>query len=373
MRSMLLLGNISVNNNLIVSKYLPSSLPVSRPCSLVGPSALREPPNCKYESQCTRIDWVMSSSTFNAQPGPHYAFKRIWCRNSWRSIHWSNQPHIRLVSWPSVCLLTTNMAGYSCEMDCKLRILKLARLYDAPKCHFPEPRRSVRRHHAVDWRIWVGAGDFMLWLFGPAGAGKTAIAKRIAEISADTSSLVPFSSPEHHLLGALKIVLSQRRNLAYQLDSWNRTHWRDPKCLFKDRPFYFYLRNDNDPSSNFWGHYSLLTCHTQSLYSFSLLHNNDSSCRSTAALFIIYTGSWNCRSRRFALACILEWCQRTVCSPNDPNHFSPQSKSCDASGLRLVFIQLLSLSFKFFMLGVSRSTTSSWVGKLQGGCGPSDL
>lgn len=27
--------------------------------------------------------------------------------------------------------------------------------------------------------------DFMMWLFGPAGAGKSAIAKRIAELAAE--------------------------------------------------------------------------------------------------------------------------------------------------------------------------------------------
>jgi adenylylsulfate kinase-like enzyme len=43
---------------------------------------------------------------------------------------------------------------------------------------------------------WVGESEsmrddnFLLWLFGPAGAGKTTIAKRIAEITADKNLLI---------------------------------------------------------------------------------------------------------------------------------------------------------------------------------------
>ena len=36
----------------------------------------------------------------------------------------------------------------------------------------------------------LGTDDLMLWLFGPAGAGKSAIAKRIAEIATEKGLLI---------------------------------------------------------------------------------------------------------------------------------------------------------------------------------------
>jgi hypothetical protein len=63
-------------------------------------------------------------------------------------------------------------------------------LYDAPKCH-PHTRVAV----LDDIMQWVCKSesereDFMMWLFGPAGAGKSAIAKRIAEIAAEKGLLI---------------------------------------------------------------------------------------------------------------------------------------------------------------------------------------
>ncbi|KAF8801648.1 hypothetical protein BYT27DRAFT_7197867 [Phlegmacium glaucopus] len=63
-------------------------------------------------------------------------------------------------------------------------------LYDAPKCH-PHTRVAV----IADIMQWVDEfqlveDDFMLWLFGPAGAGKSAIAKRIAEEAAKKGLLI---------------------------------------------------------------------------------------------------------------------------------------------------------------------------------------
>ena len=63
-------------------------------------------------------------------------------------------------------------------------------LYDAPKCH-PHTRVAV----LDDIMQWVSEYDlsrdeFMLWLFGPAGAGKSAIAKKIAEIAATKDLLI---------------------------------------------------------------------------------------------------------------------------------------------------------------------------------------
>ena len=63
-------------------------------------------------------------------------------------------------------------------------------LYDAPKCH-PHTRIAV----LDDIMEWVCESkstreDFMMWLFGPAGAGKSAIAKRIAEIATERGLLI---------------------------------------------------------------------------------------------------------------------------------------------------------------------------------------
>jgi len=62
-------------------------------------------------------------------------------------------------------------------------------LYDAPKCH-PHTRVAV----LDDIMKWVneseGKDDFIMWLFGPAGAGKSAIAKKIAELAAEKKLLI---------------------------------------------------------------------------------------------------------------------------------------------------------------------------------------
>ena len=63
-------------------------------------------------------------------------------------------------------------------------------LYDAPKCH-PDTRLAV----LDEIMQWVGESEsardeFILWLFGPAGAGKSAIAKKIAEIAASKGLLI---------------------------------------------------------------------------------------------------------------------------------------------------------------------------------------
>ncbi|KAJ3536258.1 hypothetical protein NMY22_g6111 [Coprinellus aureogranulatus] len=61
---------------------------------------------------------------------------------------------------------------------------------DAPKCH-PETRKAVQQ----DIRSWIGHGDDdeepkkILWLSGPAGSGKTAIAGSIAEACDDEGIL----------------------------------------------------------------------------------------------------------------------------------------------------------------------------------------
>ena len=63
-------------------------------------------------------------------------------------------------------------------------------LYEAPKCH-PHTRVAVLGD-IMQWvdESHVGADDLILWLFGPAGAGKSAIAKRIAEIATEKGLLI---------------------------------------------------------------------------------------------------------------------------------------------------------------------------------------
>jgi hypothetical protein len=52
--------------------------------------------------------------------------------------------------------------------------------YDPPKCH-PHTRRAVLKK-IMDWVKDAGKVDMFLWLYGPAGAGKSAIAQTIAEL-----------------------------------------------------------------------------------------------------------------------------------------------------------------------------------------------
>src|SRR5271168_2557695 len=89
-------------------------------------------------------------------------------------------------------------------------------LYDAPKCH-PHTRVAV----VDDIMNWVCKSelereDFMMWLFGPAGAGKSAIAKRIAEIAAEKGLLIAafFFSRSSSTRGTKDRLVA---TLAYQL------------------------------------------------------------------------------------------------------------------------------------------------------------
>jgi len=52
--------------------------------------------------------------------------------------------------------------------------------YDAPKCH-PRTRRAVLKK-IMDWAEDANKVALFLWLYGPAGAGKSAIAQTIAEL-----------------------------------------------------------------------------------------------------------------------------------------------------------------------------------------------
>jgi nucleoside-triphosphatase THEP1 len=61
-------------------------------------------------------------------------------------------------------------------------------LYDAPKCH-PHTRVAVL-DDILKWVECEAQDDFILWLFGAAGAGKSAIAKKIAELAAKRGLLI---------------------------------------------------------------------------------------------------------------------------------------------------------------------------------------
>ena len=52
--------------------------------------------------------------------------------------------------------------------------------YDLPKCH-PHTRRAVLKK-IMDWVKDPNKVTLILWLYGPAGAGKSAIAQTIAEL-----------------------------------------------------------------------------------------------------------------------------------------------------------------------------------------------
>ncbi|KDR82286.1 hypothetical protein GALMADRAFT_135644 [Galerina marginata CBS 339.88] len=55
-----------------------------------------------------------------------------------------------------------------------------AERYDPPKCH--EGTRQAILKEIADWVQDLGKEAFFLWLYGPAGAGKSAIAQTIAEL-----------------------------------------------------------------------------------------------------------------------------------------------------------------------------------------------
>ncbi|EEB89972.1 hypothetical protein MPER_11880 [Moniliophthora perniciosa FA553] len=58
--------------------------------------------------------------------------------------------------------------------------------YPPPQCH-PETRREVL-NLLTDW-IHDDSSDSVMWLYGPAGAGKSAIAQTIAEMAHDQDTL----------------------------------------------------------------------------------------------------------------------------------------------------------------------------------------
>ena len=60
---------------------------------------------------------------------------------------------------------------------------------DPPKCH-PNTRVAVI-NKIIDWaKGMIDMDTFILWLYGPAGAGKTAIARKAAELFAEHGLLL---------------------------------------------------------------------------------------------------------------------------------------------------------------------------------------
>ena len=62
---------------------------------------------------------------------------------------------------------------------------------DPPKCH-PNTRVAVI-NMIKDWATGLfDTNSFLLWLYGPAGAGKTAIARKVAELFTGHGPLASF-------------------------------------------------------------------------------------------------------------------------------------------------------------------------------------
>ncbi|KDR76677.1 hypothetical protein GALMADRAFT_21178, partial [Galerina marginata CBS 339.88] len=61
--------------------------------------------------------------------------------------------------------------------------------FDPPKC-YPNTRLAVLAK-LMDWIIGkVGWEGYFMWLYGPAGAGKSAIAQTIAEMCQSNNTLL---------------------------------------------------------------------------------------------------------------------------------------------------------------------------------------
>ena len=85
---------------------------------------------------------------------------------------------------------------------------------DPPKCH-PNTRVAVI-NKIIDWANGMSdTNSFMLWLYGPAGAGKTAIARKVAELLADRGLLLASflffrSDPKRNTMKPLVVNIAYR-------------------------------------------------------------------------------------------------------------------------------------------------------------------
>ena len=126
---------------------------------------------------------IVNGGTFNATNASHYAtFQTTLARPSGKLIIDESFPAFEA---------DAQQKG----MDRLMKAVSPNAFYDSdnradpPKCH-PNTRIAVI-NMIIDWAWANGMIDtFMLWLYGPAGAGKTAIARRIAEIFAEHELLL---------------------------------------------------------------------------------------------------------------------------------------------------------------------------------------
>ncbi|PPR05796.1 hypothetical protein CVT26_010146 [Gymnopilus dilepis] len=90
-----------------------------------------------------------------------------------------------------------------------------AERFDAPKCH-PQTRRAILRE-IIEWVQANNGNDYpFLWMYGPAGSGKSSIAQSIAEVCAETGQLAAsffFARTAFERNNASRLVAT----IAYQL------------------------------------------------------------------------------------------------------------------------------------------------------------
>jgi len=84
--------------------------------------------------------------------------------------------------------------------------------FDPPKCH-PHTREAVRKK-ILDWVMKkIDTDAFILWLYGAAGAGKSAIAQTIAEVCHELKLLLAsffFSRSSPHRVHLETLLLIYR-------------------------------------------------------------------------------------------------------------------------------------------------------------------
>ncbi|PPQ88809.1 hypothetical protein CVT25_010460, partial [Psilocybe cyanescens] len=114
--------------------------------------------------------------------------------------------------------------------------------FDPPKCH-PKTRTAVLQK-LMDWFIGkLGWDNFVLWLYGPAGAGKSAIAQTLAELCAAKNGLLAsffFSRSDPRRNNEKTFVTT----LAYQL--WSHIPESRPiiEAVINNNPAIFQLNFD---------------------------------------------------------------------------------------------------------------------------------
>ncbi|PPQ94103.1 hypothetical protein CVT25_009254 [Psilocybe cyanescens] len=150
-------------------------------------------------------------------------------------------------SWLRLKLLTSQFAFLQ-AIDRLMEAASLGALhnsgerFDPPKCH-PNTRTAVLQK-LMDWFIGeFGWDNFVLWLYGPAGAGKSAIAQTFAELCAKKNCLLAsffFSRSDLRRNNEKAFVAT----LAYQL--WLRIPESRPiiEAVINDNPAIFQLNFD---------------------------------------------------------------------------------------------------------------------------------